>query len=184
MAATDRTCSNRAKRKILYMGNRNEGQTWGSDSHSKTLVEWIWSLGYWQLSFDYRNSNFLLAEATGSRHWDLAALTFQHQPTAPCRAKWNWRNQAHLFRGTERAKPQPPTPAMCPWGHESKNRYSKLIRTSDFGPYFVRKGHKRKIIYFLFFFDEHNNNFQVIQSGVDVTQSIGRGFTWFWVRYL
>lgn len=105
---------------------------------------------------------------------------FQHQPTAPRLAKkWNWRSQAHLFRGIKRANPQSSTPAMCSWGHENKTRYATLLSTSDFGPFFICKRHRRKIIYFMFFFDEHINSFQIIHGGEGVTQPIGRDFTWF-----
>lgn len=54
----DETCFNRAKRKIIDMGNGNEMRPKDVSLYIRALAAWICSLWYWQLSFDYRNSSF------------------------------------------------------------------------------------------------------------------------------
>lgn len=133
----------------------------GMDLFTLVLAAQIW-LQKQQLFADWNHREQALGP--GCTPSDLPTPTH-----APCHAEWNWQSQAHPFRGTERAKAQSPTPAMSSWGHKSKTRYSTLTKTSDFGLFFICKRHTGKIIYFLFFFDEHINNFQIIQSGVGVT---------------
>lgn len=129
----DKTCFNKARRKIIDMGNKNEGQTWVCDSHSRTLAEWICSLWYRKLNFDYKNSNFSCTKVTGSMNWHLPAPACVGSPErapacslTPCYRSGKGGVKHLLSEAQTRQKPQLWSPVAYSWGHESKTNVFRL----------------------------------------------------------
>lgn len=128
----DKTCFNKARGKIIDMGNKNEGQTWVCDSHSRTLAGWISSLWYCKLSFNHKNSNFSPTDVTGSTNWRLPAPACVGSPEqapacslTPCYR--SGRGVKHLLSEAQiRQKPQLWSPVTHSWGHESKINVFRL----------------------------------------------------------